>query len=200
MEESENLTPLTAVSSEEPGDPIQILAPSNVLNPSIIEEKTDACSDTKHDTVHTSDKEDNEDVIFERMKRDTLHVFVQDVLPRIANKRKIKAHGSYFYNGLLMKYIFSDRDFRNHLHKLKTEYYHIVTSKIELEIMRSNGEGYMYSKALGNFFTLVMCEKTGLKKALEICNTLDPEYETLQSSFTSGGTNSLLNGSSYSAF
>lgn len=200
MEESENLTPLTAVSSEEPGDPIQILAPSNVLNPSIIEEKTDACSETKHDTVHTSDKEDNEDVIFERMKRDTLHVFVQDVLPRIANKRKIKAHGSYFYNGLLMKYIFSDRDFRNHLHKLKTEYYHIVTSKIELEIMRSNGEGYMYSKALGNFFTLVMCEKTGLKKALEICNTLDPEYETLPSSFTSGGTNSLLNGSSYSAF
>jgi len=200
MEESETPTPPNTVSSEEPGNSIQILDPPNGLTPSITEETTDACSETKRDTANTSDKEDNEDVIFERMKRDTLHVFVQDVLPRIANKRKIKAHGSYFYNSILKKYIFPNDDFRNHLHKLKTEYYHIVTSMIELEIMRSKGEGYVYSKALGDFFTLLVCEQTGLKKALEICNTLDPEYETLQSSFTSGGTNSLLNGSSYSAF
>jgi hypothetical protein len=171
-----------------------------VLNPSIIEEKADACSETKHDTVHTSDKEDNEDVIFERMKRDTLHVFVHDVLQRIANKTKIKIHGSNFYDGILTKYIFSNDDFRNHLRKLKTEYYHIVTSKIDLEKLRSKGEGYVYSKALGEFFTLVMCETTGLKKALEIYSILEPEYDTLQASFTSGGTNSLLHGSSYSAF
>jgi hypothetical protein len=200
MEEPETSTPPNTVSSEEPGNSIQILDPPNGLTPTITEEKTDACPETKRDTVHTSDKEDNEDVIFERMKRDTLHVFVEYVLPRRANKNKIKIHDSNFYNGLLKKYIFSNDDFRNHLRKLKTEYHDIVTSNIELKIMRSKGEGYEYSKALDHFFTLVMFETTGLKKALENCNILDPEYGTLPSSFTSGGTNSLLNGSSYSAF
>ena len=204
---------LNTVSSEEPENPIQILDPrvfimsegvknetNGGVDPSIIEEKTDTPTEKSLGTVNISDKGDNDVEIFDRMERDTLHVFVYDVLPRIANQNKIGIHDHIFYRDLLKKYMFSNNDFRNHLRKLKTEYYDIVTSKIELKELRGIGKSYIYSKELGDFFTLDVCEKTGLKKALKNYSIIDSEYSTVQTNLTLGGTNTLLHGSSYSAF
>jgi hypothetical protein len=89
---------------------------------------------------------------------------------------------------------------------VKTEFYTVVTTKPELEKMWCNWEAYdedevfSYRKKLNEIFTLNLYEKTGLKKALTSFNITELEYGTLQTNFTSGGTNSLLNGSSYSAF
>jgi DNA polymerase III delta prime subunit len=94
-------TPILPV--EEPGDLMRSLSPSTsdslknkTDGASIIEENSDACSETKRDTVNTSDKPDNEAEILDRMKNDMLHLFVRQILPTFVNEAKVRTRDNFF--------------------------------------------------------------------------------------------------------
>ena len=147
------------------------------------------------------DVKTNEQII-ERIHRDTTYVFMKYKLPYYASSNNIKKLTIYDCKKLLEKHIFCNRDYHNLIHKLKTKFYNIVISPIELENMHMNNNGTnytTYSRELGDFFDSSAMIKSGLRQALVDKKIIDNEYVTINSrGFTAAPTG--LNSSSYSAF
>ena len=103
---------------------------------------------------------------------------------------------------MLVKYVFCNHDYQNLIHKLKTKFYNIVISPIELENMNINNNGInytTYSRELSDFFDSSVMIKSGLRQALVDKKIIDNEYVTINSrGFTAAPTG--LNSSSYSAY
>ena len=103
---------------------------------------------------------------------------------------------------MLVKYVFCNHDYKNLIHKLKTKFYNIVISPIELEDMHMNNNGTTYttySRELSEFFDSSVMIKSGLRQALVDKKIIDNEYQTIDTrGFTAAPTG--LNSSSYSAF
>ena len=56
----------------------------------------------------------HDNILFERMKRHTVYVFMKIVLPRIGNLVMIKKHTKFFYGPFLNIYIFKLDKFKKH--------------------------------------------------------------------------------------
>jgi DNA polymerase III delta prime subunit len=146
----------------------------------------------------------NEQII-ERIHRDTTYVFMKYKLAYFSSaNNQIKLTKNDCHK-LLVKYIFCNYDYKNLIHKLKTKFYNIVISPIELENMNDIKTNYTavreknsYSRELGDFFDSSMMIKSGLRLALVEKKIIDNEYGTITGDFTSAP--SVLNSSSYSAF
>ena len=143
--------------------------------------------------------------IIERIHRDTTYVFMRYKLAYFTSAQNIKKLTIYDCQKLLEEYIFCNHDYKNLIHKLKTKFYDIVISPIELENMNENGINYTlvtvnsYSRELGDFFDSSTMIKSGLRLALVHKKIIDNELATINSSsFMLSPTG--LNSSSYSAY
>ena len=149
----------------------------------------------------SSDVKTNEQII-ERIHRDTTYVFMRYKLPYYASSNNIKKLTIYDCHKMLVKYVFCNHDYKNLIHKLKTKFYNIVISPIELENMNINNNGInytTYSRELSDFFDSSVMIKSGLRQALVDKKIIDNEYVTINSrGFTAAPTG--LNSSSYSAY
>ena len=149
---------------------------------------------------------DDDRRIFNRMLRDTVYVFFDQVLSRFANSNELGKKDKTYYKHFLELYIFKIDSFKNHLQKLKNEYRTIVTSHQELEGMKCDGHSFTvsdiigYSRELAGFFTSDVMLDTGLKHALVAEKIIENGYGTISTGFSSGGNNNKLNTSSYSSF
>ena len=149
----------------------------------------------------SSDVKTNEQII-ERIHRDTTYVFMRYKLPYYGSSNNIKKLTIYDCHKMLVKYVFCNHDYKNLIHKLKTKFYNIVISPIELEDMHMNNNGTTYttySRELSEFFDSSVMIKSGLRQALVDKKIIDNEYVTINSrGFTAAPTG--LNSSSYSAY
>ena len=149
----------------------------------------------------SSDVKTNEQII-ERIHRDTTYVFMRYKLPYYGSSNNIKKLTIYDCHKMLVKYVFCNHDYKNLIHKLKTKFYNIVISPIELEDMHMNNNGTTYttySRELSEFFDSSVMIKSGLRQALVDKKIIDNEYQTIDTrGFTAAPTG--LNSSSYSAF
>ena len=149
----------------------------------------------------SSDVKTNEQII-ERIHRDTTYVFMRYKLPYYGSSNNIKKLTIYDCHKMLVKYVFCNHDYQNLIHKLKTKFYNIVISPIELEDMHMNNNGTTYttySRELSEFFDSSVMIKSGLRQALVDKKIIDNEYQTIDTrGFTAAPTG--LNSSSYSAF
>jgi hypothetical protein len=147
------------------------------------------------------DVKTNEEII-ERIHHDTIYVFMKYKLPYYASSNNIKKLTIYDCKKLLVKHIFCNHDYQNLIHKLKTKFYNVVISPIELDNMQINNIGVnytIYSRELSEFFDSSVMKKSGLRQALVDKKIIDNEYETINTrGFTAAPT--VLNSSSYSAF
>ena len=189
IEENENQTLPSATQHEE-----LIVKPQTSPDQSSIEEKGEKI--TPSFVVKTNEQ------IIERIHRDTTYVFMRYKLPYYASSNNIKKLTIYDCHKMLVKYVFCNHDYQNLIHKLKTKFYNIVISPIELENMNINNNGInytTYSRELSDFFDSSVMIKSGLRQALVDKKIIDNEYVTINSrGFTAAPTG--LNSSSYSAY
>ena len=201
-------------------DPLTMNEQANIVyNASDFEQNNQPSSEEKKEifppSSNTSASETTEEVmipdvktneqIIERIHRDTTYVFMKYKLAYFSSaNNQIKLTKNDCHK-LLVKYIFCNNDYKNLIHKLKTKFYDIVISPIELENMNENGINYTlvtvnsYSRELGDFFDSSTMIKSGLRLALVHKKIIDNELATINSSsFMLSPTG--LNSSSYSAY
>ena len=168
------------------------------------EQNNQPSSEEKKEIFTPSSYVKTNEQIIERIHRDTTYVFMKYKLAYFSSaNNQIKLTKNDCHK-LLVKYIFCNYDYKNLIHKLKTKFYDIVISPIELENMNDIKTNYTsvqensYSRELGDFFDSSMMIKSGLRLALVEKKIIDNEYGTITGDFTSAP--SVLNSSSYSAF
>ena len=168
------------------------------------EQNNQPSSEEKKEIFTPSSYVKTNEQIIERIHRDTTYVFMKYKLAYFSSaNNQIKLTKNDCHK-LLVKYIFCNYDYKNLIHKLKTKFYDIVISPIELENMNDIKTKYTvvlensYSRELADFFDSSMMIKSGLRLALVEKKIIDNEYGTITGDFTSAP--SVLNSSYYSAF